>query len=80
MGLVIKQNDGDSYFIIANQNIRVGEYIEIKKFDFKSFEDKYSVREHIEAPEGFTILRDKLVENEGGIENIVQNIKEDYEL
>ena len=80
MGLVIKQNDGDSYFIIANQNIRVGEYIEIKKFDFKSFEDNYSVREYIEAPEGFTILRNKLVENEGGIENVVQNIKEDYEL
>jgi sRNA-binding carbon storage regulator CsrA len=80
MGLVIKQNDGDSYFIIANQDIRVGEYIEIKKFDFKSFEDKYSVREYIEAPKGFTILRNKLVENEGGIENVVQNIKEDYEL
>jgi hypothetical protein len=78
MGLVLSQYEDDIYYIIASENIEAGSYISIKKaeIDVDTETDKGKVKDYITAPQAFRILRGKIVEKEGGIEKVVQDIKD----
>lgn len=78
MGLVLSRGVDESYFLFANGKIDQGGYIKIKKIDIYkgSNSSELSVKDLIDAPDGVTILREELVDEIGGLEEVIKQMKE----
>ncbi len=78
MGLKIHVREGESYFLIATQPVDVGSYIRIEIDTIYDNDNKKSSREFIDAPEEIRILREKHIKKDGGIEQTIKKIRENY--
>ena len=72
MGLIISRKLEESYYLLANRQINPGEYIKIKKIEYSGS----GTRDFIDAPESVVILREEVVDERGGLEEVIRQIKE----
>jgi len=80
MGLVITRNEGESYYMIATEIVELGSYIEIKNVKTSSYDPINRIKhkrigDNINAHKGILILREEVVEKEGGLEEVIKKIK-----
>lgn len=76
MGLVISRGIDESYFLLANRQINPGEYIEIKRIQIRKDYSGPIAKDLIAAPMGVVILREELVDEIGGLEEVIKQMKE----
>ena len=74
MGLIIRRNNGEAYYLFFTEELELGEYIKITKVK------KYgNIKEYVEAPQSIQILREELVEKDAkqdrSLEEFIREIK-----
>ena len=76
MGLLIKSKEKEEYYLFVSGDLKLGDYIRINKKEIRN--DGYGTfsRDHIEAPSGLTILRKEIVDEMGGLENVINQIRQ----
>lgn len=75
MGLVIRRSLNEDYFLIVAGNLKLWDYIRIRKSGIDKGEYGFFAEDCIEAPNGIIILRKELVDDCGGLENVINQIK-----
>lgn len=74
MGLVIKRRDKEECFLFVTEKLMPGDYIKMRIYEIGKDGNGYFAREGIDAPKNITILREKIVAEEGGLESIIEQI------
>ncbi len=75
MGLVIKRKINEEYFLFVTGELKPGDCITIRKKDIKKGYAGYFALDCIEAQKGISILRYEHIIEEGGLESVIQRIK-----
>ena len=75
MGLIISRRTEESYYLFIHGPVAIGDYIKITHRN--GYDRDVGVgKEDVVAPENILILREEIVKEIGGLENIVKQIKE----
>lgn len=74
MGRIIKRRWGEEYFLIVAGDLKLGDYIKIRKEEIGKARGYFS-RDDIKAPPSIAILTDDLVKEKGGLESVIEQIK-----
>lgn len=95
MGLVLSRKINEKYYLFVTETLQPGDYVEIQKISIKPSESNYeghnirdkieanydgcNIKDKIEAPKSVLILREEHVKIGGGLEKVVEKIKQGKE-
>ena len=75
MVLRVKRRNGGEYFLVVAGDLKKGDYIGIKKEEIGISSQGYYSIDRIEAPREIIILKNEVVEEAGGLNSIIEQIK-----